>query len=135
MAQGQRSNAVVRGRIPHIEWLDLNGDGTIQECAVVKKNKKTGDVHFIKIDELDGVDKRRLHQILVGRNAGNFELWDLLSQHVLGNGMNALEYFHQLVKVKAPSGTIYTPNLSRIGVKESFTERPTQTKVSKKEQA
>lgn len=99
---------------PHVEWLDLYGDGTLHECAVVKKDN-IGNVYFIRIRELDIVDKRRIAKILTGRNATNFALWDLLFQSTLGNGMNALEYFHQYVKVKTPRGQIMQPQVGTIG--------------------
>lgn len=99
---------------PHVEWLDLYGDGTLHECAVVKKDN-IGNVYFIRIRELDIVDKRRIAKILTGRNATNFALWDLLFQSTLGNGMNALEYFHQYVKVKTPRGQIMQPQMGTIG--------------------
>jgi hypothetical protein len=44
------------------------------------------------------------------------ELWDLMSNHTLGNGMNALTYFHQLVKVITPDGKITDPRAGRMGL-------------------
>ena len=99
---------------PHVEWLDLYGDGTLHECAVVKRDN-IGNVFFIRIRELDLVDKRRIAKILTGRNANNFALWDLLFQSTLGNGMNALEYFHQYVKVRTPAGQIMLPQMGIVG--------------------
>lgn len=99
---------------PHVEWLDLYGDGTLHECAVVKTDA-IGNVYFIRLRELDLVDKRRIAKILTGRNASNFALWDLLFQTTLGNGMNALEYFHQYVRVKTPRGQIMLPTVGAIG--------------------
>lgn len=93
---------------PHVEWLELNKDGMLHECAVMKRDG-LGNVFFFQINHLDDVDKRRLAQMLADRNAKNFELWDLMSQKTLGNGMNALQYFHQLVKVLTPNGKVIDP--------------------------
>lgn len=99
---------------PHIEWLDLYEDGTLHECAVVKKDA-VGNIYFIRLPNLDMVDKRRIANILTGRNAKNFALWDLLFQSTLGNGMNALDYFHQYVRIKTPRGQIIQPQVGTMG--------------------
>lgn len=99
---------------PHVEWLDLYGDGTLHECAVVKKDH-VGNIYYIRLRELDMVDRRRIAKILTGRNASNFALWDLLHQSTLGNGMNALEYFHQYVMVRTPNGQRHRPQVGTIG--------------------
>ena len=99
---------------PHVEWIDLYSDGTLHECAVLKRDN-IGNVFFIRLRELDVVDKRRLAKILTGRNATNFPLWDLLFQTTLGNGMNALDYFHQYVKTRTPQGRIMVPQVGVMG--------------------
>lgn len=101
-------------KYPHTDWVDLYGDGTLHECAIVKRDN-IGNTYFIRLRELDNVDRRRMLKILTGRNALNFALWDLLFQTTLGNGMNALEYFHQYVKVKTPRGQIMSPQVGAIG--------------------
>ncbi|MGZ8924401.1 MAG: hypothetical protein ACXW2E_00825 [Nitrososphaeraceae archaeon] len=101
-------------QFPHIEWLELNGDGILHECAIMKRDP-TGSLLFFKTNDLDDTDKKRLASILVDRNARSFELWDLMSQKTLGNGMNALSYFHQLVRVLNPNGKITDPKLGQIG--------------------
>lgn len=90
---------------PHVEWLDLNNDGNLHEVAVVKRDR-LGNVYFLQLRELDVIDRRRLAGILTNRNAPNMELFELFSQITLGNGMNALEYFHQLVRIKTAAGPI-----------------------------
>lgn len=102
------------GAYPHVEWIDLKGDGVLVECAVVKKDE-FGNIYFIELRKLDRIDRQRMFRILTNRSANNFELWDLLSQRTLGNGMNALEYFHQLVKVVTPSGRIKRPRMGEVG--------------------
>ncbi len=115
--------------LPHIEWLDIERNGVLHEIAVMKRDD-TGTVHFIRVEDLDQIDRKRLLQIVTDRNARNFPLWDLMAQRTLGNGMNALEYFHQLVKVQAPSGEIFAPSLTRRGVAlpGALTQRPRASK-------
>ena len=86
-----------RSRYPHIEWVDLTNDGTLVEVAVMRRDG-LGNMYFVRLDALDEIDKRRLFKIVTNRNAELYELWDLMSNVTLGNGVNALEYFHQLVK-------------------------------------
>jgi hypothetical protein len=38
-----------------------------------------------------------------------------MSQVTLGNGANALDYFHQYVKVLTPGGAVINPTVGRIG--------------------
>lgn len=125
--------AKAQAKIPHIEWVDLYQDGMLHEVAIVKRDKLK-NIHFIKIDELDRIDRTRLASILRDRNAGAFELWDLLSQKTLGNGMGALDYFHQITKVATPTGQIYTPNESKVGYNKqaSMTPRPEKEKKAAK---
>lgn len=105
---------------PHIEWLELNGDGIMHECAVMKRDG-AGNVLFIRTNDLDEIDKRRLAGILMDRNAPNFELWDLMANKTLGNGMNALAYFNQLVKLITANGKVLDPKSGQIGVAPSGT--------------
>lgn len=99
---------------PHIEWLELNKDGMLHECAVMRRDAQ-GNVFFFQVNHLDEIDRRRLAQLLADRNARNFELWDLMAQKTLGNGMNALAYFHQLVKVLSPNGKVMDPRSGVMG--------------------
>lgn len=54
-------------------------------------------------------------KIVSNRNSTAFELWDLMSQVTLNNGVNALEYFHQLVEMITPTGKRMTPREGVIG--------------------
>ncbi len=105
-----------KGALPHIEWCDLKGDGTLIEVAVVKRDAQD-NTYFFELNKLDAIDRQRLFNIITKRHAPQFELWDLLNQHTLGNGMNALNYYHQLVKILTPSGTIIDPKAGVVGVK------------------
>lgn len=99
----------------HIEWIELHADGVLHECAVMRRDSQ-GSILFIEINNLDDVDKRRLVEILMTRNADKMELWELMEQKVLGNGINALKYFHQLVKIITPSGKILDPRQGVMGI-------------------
>lgn len=104
----------VKGSFPHVEWVDLYGDGILYEVAVMKRDD-VGNFHFIRIDQLDSIDRGRLVKILQNRNANDYPLWDLMSNVTLGNGMNALEYFHQAVKILTPQGSIMNPGAGKRG--------------------
>jgi len=102
------------GKYPHIKWIDLESNGIMIECAIMKEDK-TGITYF-PLSSLDEVDRRRLFKIIKSRNAPTFPLWDLMSQITLNNGVNALEYFHQLVKIITPSGQKIDPLRGKMGL-------------------
>ena len=102
------------GQVPHTKWLDLKDNGVMIECAILKEDS-FGNIYYIEIPNLDHIDKTRLSRMLHSRNAKNFELWDLMSQVTLNNGINALEYFHQLVKMITPSCVIMNPRQGHVG--------------------
>lgn len=99
---------------PHIEWMELKMDGILHECVVMKRDR-LGNVLFFKTNELDEIDKRRLAGILMDRNAAQLELWELMMHKTLGNGVNALIYFSQLVKQLTPDGKIMDPRQGQVG--------------------
>lgn len=99
----------------HVEWLELNKDGILHECVILKRDAR-GNVLFFKTNDLDEIDKRRISTILMDRNAKSFQLWDLMQQKTLGNGCNALAYFHQLVRQLTPNGQIIDPKTGQQGV-------------------
>lgn len=103
---------VIKGKYPHIGWVDIEGDGILTEIAIMKNGVQ--GLMFMKLNSLDPIDKQRLLRIIANRNAHLYELWDLMSNLTLGNGANALEYFHQYVKVLAPSGEVINPTIGRI---------------------
>lgn len=111
-------------KFPHIEWIDLTDNGVFVECAVVKKDAR-GNMYIIRLNKLDSIDLARLHDIVTNRNARNYELWDLMAQITLGNGMNALFYFHQLVDVLTPNGQIIKPRLGVVGSQVVVQQEPT----------
>ena len=103
---------VIKGKYPHVGWVDIEGDGILTEIAIMKNGVQ--GLMFIRLNNLDPIDKQRLLRIIGNRNAHLYELWDLMSNLTLGNGANALEYFHQYVKVLTPSGELINPTLGRI---------------------
>ena len=109
------NDTIIKGKYPHIEWLDLGQNGVLVECAIMKR-EKNGDVYFFSLEQIDQIDKARLARIIRGRNAEMFDLYDLMSQVTLGNGVNALIYFQQLAKVRTASGQIFPASASRHGM-------------------
>lgn len=86
-------------RFPHIFMLDVADNGQLREVAVVKEDEG-GSIYYIDIVSLDNFDKGRIKTLVTSQHANVYPLWDLMSQQTLSNGKNALDYFHQLVKVK-----------------------------------
>jgi hypothetical protein len=107
---------------PHIEWLELYGDSVVHECAVMQRDR-IGNVMFFRINDLDNIDKRRLADILADRNARNMALWDLMGTRTLRNGVNALEYFSQLVRQLTPQGKIMDPRTGQMGISVTGTAK------------
>ncbi len=105
---------VRQGASPHIKWLELKKDGIMHECAIMKTDEH-GNVYYFELGKIDSIDKQRMARLLMNRNADRHELWDLMSQTTLNNGVNALTYFHQLVKIISPDGVIYTPRGGVVG--------------------
>jgi hypothetical protein len=91
----------------HVFLIDTADNGQLREVAVVKE-EDNGTVYYIDIATLDNFDKGRLKSIVTSQHADKYPLWDLMSQVKLSNGKNALDYFHQLVKIKAAPGTVNT---------------------------
>jgi molybdenum cofactor biosynthesis enzyme MoaA len=95
-------------KLNHVEYIDVNNDGIVEEIAVVKRSED-GTIHYIDIAPLDNIDKARLKRIVTSQHADKYPLWELLAQSKLENGMNALDFFHSnLIKVKRGQGTTST---------------------------
>lgn len=104
----------IETKIPHVFRIDLDNDGLAHECAVVSTDQY-GNVYYLKISDLDSIDRSRIGKILSHRYIKQLPLWDVMSQTTLKNGMNALEYFQQLVKAVTPAGKIFTPKAGAAG--------------------
>lgn len=101
----------------HLRMVDLYNNGVEYEVIVVQYNKYNGDLYYIKVMDLDEIDSERMRRILRRRDADRLEVWDLLDTITLTNGVNALEYFNQLVLVRTQSGEIMKPDARRRGVR------------------
>lgn len=118
----------IPGSYPHSFWLDITNNGVLTEVVILKEDKN-GDIYFIPLKSLDNIDLQRIGKILASRNAKMFPLYELMAQTTLGNGMNALLYFQQLVKMRTASGQVvpasanlrgaYQPMVQQIPATES----------------
>lgn len=120
---------ILKGKYPHIGWVDIEGDGILTEIAIMKNG--VNGLMFMKLNSLDPIDKQRLLRIIMNRNAHLYELWDLMSNLTLGNGANALEYFHQYVKVLAPSGELISPTMGRIAAPDVTGLKKTAARIQR----
>lgn len=114
------------GNLPHVFWIDLKSDGVFHECVVLKKDNM-GNISFFQVNSLDSIDKKRLSRILQGRLAPQMECWDLFSQQTLNNGVNALSYFHPLVKVITLSGKMFSPKHGVMGTGQILGKQDTRS--------
>lgn len=105
-AAGAAQKAVAPAQRPkHIEYLDLDKSGVKKEVLIVKR-WADGAYTYIETAPLDMIDKSRLKTILSSPMADKFEAWELLAMTRLNNGMNGLDYFHQLAKTKNQAGSV-----------------------------
>lgn len=119
---------MTQASLPHVEWIDLHNDGIAQEIIVMSKNQNTGDIYFIAIQDLDQIDRLRMLRVLKKRDAHKYPLYDLLANETLKNGMNALDFFHQLVKIRTTTGKILPVGSGKQGV-ANFTNNPNAVKT------
>lgn len=108
-----------------IKQLDLANNGVLTEVTIVKvvergtdaEGKPQREIWFIKNEELDTIDQKRLLNVLQrSAKVNDFQpLYETLAQVTLGNGQNALDYFHQYVRIRYPSGAIERPRAGRTG--------------------
>lgn len=102
-------------RYPHIAEVDL-GKGFALEVAVMAIDARTADLYFIQLNQLDAIDLKRLHSIILSRDSARYPLWDLMDQKTLLNGVNALTFFQQFVKIRTVNGDILTPGSGQRGL-------------------
>jgi len=88
-----------------------------------------GNVYYLEIPSLDAIDKNRIARILAKPRASEVPLWESMGQSQLKNGMNALDYFHQLVKIITPEGVIMNPRIGAIGTGKVDTVIPKNPQV------
>lgn len=92
-------------KLSHVAYEDVNGDGVRREVVIVKR-WGDGSYSYIDTQVLDYIDKGRLKAILLSQHADKYEMFELLNMTKLNNGMNALDYFHQLTKIKRVKGSV-----------------------------
>jgi hypothetical protein len=92
----------------HVELKDVDGTGILKEVVIMKR-WDNGSYSFIETALLDTCDKGRLKGIITNAHADKYEAWELCSQTVLNNGMNALDYFHQMTRHHQEKGSISSP--------------------------
>jgi len=102
------------GKFPHTGWIDISGKGVWTEVAIMTVDNN-GNIHFFPLTALDRIDRQRFFNLISSRTAGSFPLYELCAQVTLGNGINALTYFQQLVKVLTPTHQVLTPRVGQIG--------------------
>lgn len=96
--------------INHIYLIDINDDGYLVECAVVKE-WSDGSISYIRIDTLHAIDKARIKKVVLGPDADKYPLYELLSRAKMSNGLNGLDYCHSnFIKIKRPKGAALTTN-------------------------
>lgn len=88
----------------HVAYVDLFDNGVEMEVVVMALDAKNGDLHYIRTDYLDDIDRRRMLQIVESNSASTLPLWEVMYNKTLPNGVNALEYFDQYAKTKLVSG-------------------------------
>lgn len=111
------------GKWPHTKWIDLKNDGVMVECAVLKIDG-FGNIYYVEIPALDNIDRDRLGRMMAKPRAAEVPLWETMAQTTLRNGMNGLDYFHQLVKVITPEGVIMNPRVGAVGTGKVDTVLP-----------
>ena len=104
----------IKTAIPHVYRIDLYNDGLAHECAVLSQDR-FGNMYILKISDLDSIDRARIGKIVQHRYINQLPLWDVMSQTTLKNGVNALDYFQQLVKAITPAGKFFTPRTGASG--------------------
>lgn len=98
----------------HIFLIDWNDDGILREIAVVAETPD-GTIFGMDVGSMHKIDKARLKKFVTSQHADKYPLWELLSQGVLNNGLNALDFFHQnYVKVKRPRGAVVGGGLASV---------------------
>lgn len=102
-------------QFPHIAEVDL-GKGFAVEVAVMAIDARNGDLYFMQLNQMDSIDLKRMRNIILSRDSARYALWDLMDQKTLPNGVNALTFFQQFVKIRTISGEILNPGSGNRGL-------------------
>ncbi len=109
----------------HVYWADLNGAGIIQEVVVIAA-APNGTVWFIPVSCLDHIDRIRMFRLINDRTSNMLPLYEVMMHTRLNNGVNALEYFHQLTKMMTPNGLVTRVNTNIMGIQQIQQLQPQQ---------
>ncbi len=104
----------------HIQWLPLYDQHVNIECAVLRRFPNN-DILVVTIESLDEIDRKRLLNAFMRTNSHALELWEVLQSITMNNGINALEYFHQLAIMKTASGVVMKPQIGRASASAAAT--------------
>lgn len=113
----------------HVAYVDLFDNGVEMEVIVMALDAKNGDLHYIRTDYLDDIDRRRMLNIVQSNSASTLPLWEVMYNKTLPNGVNALEYFDQYTKTKLVGGQHLT-RTSASGRRGIYTSQYTVPKVN-----
>jgi hypothetical protein len=91
----------------HVFLVDINDNGQLREVAVIKE-EANGSLIYVDVASLDIIDKGRLKKLVTSMHADKYPLWELMSLERLSNGMNGLDYFHQMARTKLAPGHVNT---------------------------
>lgn len=91
----------------HVYLVDINDNGQLREVAVLKE-EGNGSLIYVDIASLDLIDKGRLKKFVTSMHADKYPLWELMSMERLSNGVNGLDYFHQMARTKYAPGHVNT---------------------------
>lgn len=107
----------------HIYLIDWYDNGIFKEIAVVKEFAD-GTLHGIDVDQLHRIDQIRLKKVITSVHANKYDLWELMDQTKLTNGLNMLDFFHaNHIKVKRPKGAIIAGTMASV-MSSNEAERP-----------
>lgn len=101
-------------KFSHVYWADIKGNGLIEEVVVIA-HAPNGTVWFVPVNSLDHIDRARMFRLINDRTSTMLPLYEIMSHTRLNNGVNALEYFHQITKMMTPGGVITRVNSGYLG--------------------
>lgn len=106
--------------LPHVARVDLFDNNIGQDVVVMAIDQTNGDLHYIRVDYLDEIDKKRILQILSSQSTRGLPLWEAMYHKTLPNGQNALEFFDQFAMIKTIGGQHMRRSSGRRGISTSF---------------
>lgn len=108
----------------HVKFMDVNNDGLLEEIAVVKQ-WDDGSFSYVLVTALSNLNKGRLKALVTSQHADKYQLWEIMSQSKLSNGLNALDFFHNnFVKIFRPQGSLATSMGGGLATASIVSNRP-----------